>query len=475
METNQHLFKELEAAEKLFSEGSIKNAQKKLRGVLKDSKSLKKIPNKLRHKINSAISKSRYFDEISSFATNPKRNELLNKLDILIKKPLENPRKHAHAIHDIQTQWQLLDLSSKPASKSQWLNFNDLTNKAWEPCKEYFDEIKQIKINNANERINIINNINKFVSENEQKWPDSKKLIVFLQTKFKEWQKFAPVLEEDLDNLKKMYFEARKPINDEISNQENTNKEKKLILIKKVSEISNDDNEINIQEFKKLKDEWAKLGPVGRKFEKKMWDEFNKNADRFFIERNQKIQDDIDIVKNLNKKLNNDEITISEIKNSLNEIKNIKNTKEYKKINKDLKSKISELNKIKKEAKVNSYVSIYDALVKTTDIENVPLIFKDSIEKSFENKNSNDDELRYVCIKLEILSGNTSLKKDQELRNNIQLELLSNKFNKSSKSNLNDLDSLIDHFILNFSKDDAKTNHANYWKRIVKCINDLIS
>ena len=151
METNQHLFKELEAAEKLFSEGSIKNAQKKLRGVLKDSKSLKKIPNKLRHKINSAISKSRYFDEISSFATNPKRNELLNKLDILIKKPLENPRKHAHSIHDIQTQWQLLDLSSKPASKSQWLNFNDLTNKAWEPCKEYFDEIKQIKINNANE------------------------------------------------------------------------------------------------------------------------------------------------------------------------------------------------------------------------------------------------------------------------------------------------------------------------------------
>jgi len=39
----------------------------------------------------------------------------------------------------------LLDLSSKPASKSQWLKFNELTNKAWEPCKEYFDEIKQIK------------------------------------------------------------------------------------------------------------------------------------------------------------------------------------------------------------------------------------------------------------------------------------------------------------------------------------------
>ena len=92
METNQHLFRELEVAEKLFSDGSIKNAQKRLRNVLKESKALDKIPNKLRHKINAAISKSRYFDEISSFATNPKRNDLINKLDDLIKNPNNNPR-----------------------------------------------------------------------------------------------------------------------------------------------------------------------------------------------------------------------------------------------------------------------------------------------------------------------------------------------------------------------------------------------
>ena len=149
METNQHLFKELELAEKLFSDGSIKNAQKKIRNVLKETKLLNKIPNKLKHKINAAINKSRYFDEISSFAVNPKRDKLINAIENLIKNPLDNPKKHAHSINDIQTKWQLLDLSSKPASKSQWLNFNNLTNKAWEPCKEYFDEIKEIKLNNA--------------------------------------------------------------------------------------------------------------------------------------------------------------------------------------------------------------------------------------------------------------------------------------------------------------------------------------
>ena len=152
METSKDLFKELEIAEKLFLDGSIKIAQKKVRNVINKSRDFKQIPNKLRHKLNAAINKSKYFDDISAFATNPKRDELIAMVSALIEKPLDDPKKHAHAIHDIQGQWQLLDVSSKSASKSQWLKFNELTNKAWESCKEYFEEMKTIKINNATER-----------------------------------------------------------------------------------------------------------------------------------------------------------------------------------------------------------------------------------------------------------------------------------------------------------------------------------
>ena len=58
---------------------------------------------------------------------------------------------------------------------------------------------------------------------------------------------------------------------------------------------------------------------------------------------------------------------------------------------------------------------------------------------------------------------------------NIQLEMLSNKFNKNNVLNTNDMDSLINHFINNFSKNDSKTIHANIWKRIIKCVDKLIS
>ena len=354
METSQHLFKELETAEKLFSDGSIKNAQKIVRNVLKESKTYKKIPNKLRHKINAAISKSRYFDDMSSFATNPKRDELITNIDKLIKNPLNDAKKHAHAIHDIQAQWQLLDLSSKPASKSQWLNFNELTNKAWEPCKEYFDEIKEIKINNARHREIIINQINDYVESNRKKWPNSKILIMYLQKMFEKWQKHAPVLDKDLERLKKIYFEARKPINDEIKRQESVNREKKEALINKVNDINHDDNQLNIDEFKKLKHEWEKIGPSGKNIERKLWSEFNKNADRFFAEKKQKINDDIDKIKILNKELNNGLKSPSEIKESLKTFQDIQNTKEYKKIISDIKKEIDKIKTRKKEDKINS-------------------------------------------------------------------------------------------------------------------------
>ena len=80
METKQDLFKQLETIENLFSEGLIKKAQKNLRDTLSILKNEKKVPNKLRHKVNFVVAQSRYFDDMSSFAANPKREALIKEI-----------------------------------------------------------------------------------------------------------------------------------------------------------------------------------------------------------------------------------------------------------------------------------------------------------------------------------------------------------------------------------------------------------
>ena len=147
------------------------------------------------------------------------------------------------------------------------------------------------------------------------------------------------------------------------------------------------------------------------------------------------------------RKLKKEEISISEINESLKQIIHAKNSNEYKKLQSDIKKELNKIKLLNKESKIKSYIDLYNILNKKIDINHAPNIFLDSINNSFNNNESDLKELNYVCIKLEVKAGIESLKKDIEIRNQIQLELLSNKFNKSDKSNLDDVDSLIIHFI----------------------------
>ena len=472
MKTSQDLFKQLDEAESLFSKGSIKVAQKKVREVISKSKELDKIPNKLRHKINFAIGQSRYFDDMSSFATNPKREELIKEISTIIQSPLESPKKQAHLIHNVQTKWQLLDLSSRPASKEQWNKFNELTNKAWEPCSEYFDELKQIKINNAAQRMEIVNNINKYVEDNSSNWPQPKFLIQFLRQSFDEWQKYAPVLDKDLNKLRNAYFEAKKPINDAIKKQEQIVIKAKEALIEKVNAITDEDNDICIKKFNDLKNEWKKAGSAGRKADNKLWDKFNKSADRFFNAKKEVIDAELMKANELLSQLKSDEISINEVLKSLSDLKNISKTKEFNSIQKQINNKRKEQESELKQNKIDSYTNLLDAFLNNElDKTQVPSSIKNKLNEKPQEKSSSE-ALTYACVKLEALAGIDSLKKDAQLRQSIQMEMLTNKFNKVS-NNLNSVDDLLIHFVNNIS---AKPTAAEktLWKRVSKTIDILV-
>ena len=120
MERTDQIIELISKANQLFDSGVIRDGQKLTREALKLVKIQGKIPNKLKHKLNATVALSRYFDDISSFVTNPKRDELVSKIKKIADNPLKNPRKQADEIHKVQAQWQALDQTSKTASQKQW-------------------------------------------------------------------------------------------------------------------------------------------------------------------------------------------------------------------------------------------------------------------------------------------------------------------------------------------------------------------
>ena len=115
----------------------------------------------------------------------------------------------------MKTKWQQLDNSSRPASREQWEEFKTITDKAWQPCEEFFAELDSIKIENANKRREIITSIDSYVQSGEFK--KNKNLYKYLKNQFDEWQKFAPVRDDDFKHLNQEFAAARNPIFDHLN------------------------------------------------------------------------------------------------------------------------------------------------------------------------------------------------------------------------------------------------------------------
>ena len=147
-------------------------------------------------------------------------------------------------------------------------------------------------------------------------------------------------------------------------------------------------------------------------------------------------------------------------------------TKEYHSIQKQINNKRKEQELEKKKITINAYSNLLDAFIKNElDKNETPSSIKNKLNDKALNK-SNSEALIYACVKLEALAGIDSLKKDAQLRQSIQMEMLTNKFNKVADK-LNSVDDLIIHFINNISSKPTAAEKT-LWKRISKTIETLL-
>ena len=471
METHKILFESLDKAEKHFEAGEIRLAQRLVNEVSKSMKSEGKVSNKLRHRFNFMSAQSRYFNDISSFATNPKRNEIIQEIEALIAKPHENPKKQANEIHGLQTKWQLLDQSSKPAGREQWMTFKNLTDKAWEPCAQYYEELKILKISNAKEREKIIQTLIQYTNDYSDKWPSLIDMSKFLSKTFQTWQSYAPVLDEDFSKLKTAYQNARKPINNAIKEQENKNYKMKDSLIEKVKLINDEDTQTCIQKFKKIKREYQDIGPAGKKNEPILWKKLNEAADRFFEADKALVNDELEVIKNLANDLTRDDCSIHDIKNKITELNKTRKSPEFIKLQKAIKAhenkKIDAIN----ARKIEVYQDLLNYLETTDEIHSV---IHNEIFKTLKKPHylGDKDELLKCTIKLELMAKIDPPASDKAIKQMLALEMLQNKFSGAKPTNEEIKDLLIS-FVNNLKSKKISTEEKNLWKRVSEVINKL--
>ena len=471
METHKILFESLDKAEKHFEAGEIRLAQKLVNEVSRSMKAEGKVSNKLRHRFNFMSAQSRYFNDISSFATNPKRNEIIVEIEALIAQPHENPKKQANEIHSLQTKWQLLDQTSKPAGREQWITFKSLTDKAWEPCAQYYEELKAIKISNAQQREKIIQTLIQYTNDNSDKWPGLIEMSKFLSKTFQNWQSYAPVLDEDFSKLKTAYQDARKPINNAIKDQENKNYKIKESLIEKVKLINDEDTQTCIQKFKKIKRDYQETGPAGKKNEPILWKRLNESADRFFEADKAILNNELEVIKGLTAELQSEDSSIKDIKNTVSELNKTRKSSEFKNLQKAIKAfENKKIDKINAD-KIKIYQDLM-TLLETTDENHLSIhneIFK-ALKKPLYAGDKN--QLHEYTVKFELIAKIDPPEADKAIKQKLALQMLQDKFSGTKNTN-DEIKDLLIGFINNLKSKKISAAETKLWKRVCEAMQKL--
>jgi hypothetical protein len=214
-------------------------------------------------------------------------------------------------------------------------------------------------------------------------------------------------------------------------------------------------------------------GSAGRKNDNKLWDKFNKSADRFFNAKKEDVEKDLEALKLLTEEIKNKTKSPSELRSAAALLVNLNKTKEMHVFIKNVSTYQDSITKELSSAKVESYNNLYEILLgkKSSEGKSIPKSILNAIQAS-ENK-LDKDKLTYSCIKLEIMAEIEPLKKDLKLRQTIQFEMLADKFNKGANDKKTLIEKLLVDFYSNLPAKDAGADEKKLWTRISKALDSL--
>ena len=190
----------------------------------------------------------------------------------------------------------------------------------------------------------------------------------------------------------------------------------------------------------------------------------NAAADKFYAEKKAMADEEILLLKKYIK----DELSNSspnDIESFLQTIKHASKSKEFTEVNKYLLGIKTKAAEEKKKNKLKDFESLIDKIENLEDMDSIPHKIREMVEKS--NFNNDKNLLTEAVIEIEIHANVDSLKKDQSIRDKINLKVLQDKFN----SNLNDQEKFyecLEKFFNNLSSKNPNPDEKRLWKRIVK-------
>ncbi len=241
----------------------------------------------LRTKANQFKNKLNDLRDWKTFAVTEKKKELIKQMQRLAKSRMHASDRSRY-ITAMHKEWKSLGLSNQ--NETLWKEFKQFSDRAYEPCKAYFKERRQLMASNLRKRREICVQLEKYLAELNEQTVNISQLNKLLTATEKEWEMYAPVEQSKIKSLQKRYYSVLKHLRRLRKMSQRDNTRKKLELIAQVQKLATvEDEQKAMNKAKQLQQSWKKIGPTSYKDDKKYWENFRSACDKIFSAQTQAI------------------------------------------------------------------------------------------------------------------------------------------------------------------------------------------
>ncbi|WP_077529058.1 DUF349 domain-containing protein [Vreelandella utahensis] len=274
------LSRTLDALEKSLEQQQLKPSREHFR---KAQKLQDQLPEKEARQHQARITRlGRQLQELRDwlgFAARPKLESLCEQMEYLADQPME-PEAKAEHIHDLQQQWY--DLGGTP-DQQLWQRFKDATDRAYEPCHEYFSEKKRLKNANLEKREYIVGQLQEFVDNLDWTSCDYKAVDRIQRTARREWSDAKPVDYRANRPLQKQFDRLIKMLNAGLETERERNDALKRDVVERAEALVEHEPLREATEgAKALQKEWEAIGITHQQEDRRLWKAFRSACDRIF-------------------------------------------------------------------------------------------------------------------------------------------------------------------------------------------------
>ena len=198
------------------------------------------------------------------------------------------PAALAERIKHLQEEWRTLSKGVGENLEADWQRFQEAAQKAYQPCKEYFEAQSHARQENLQRREALLQRLAVFESSHNWEQPDWRTVIVALRESKQEWRRHSPVERAAGKPVQEKFDAVSASLQGRLEAEYARNLKEKQSLIERAQRlVAAEDSRKAIDEVKALQLKWKEVGLVPREEGQRLWEDFRQHCDAVFQKRQQ--------------------------------------------------------------------------------------------------------------------------------------------------------------------------------------------